>query len=98
MSFATDYFSFKVVDKKLAKRTAIQAQVVEPLRAFNYFTQVDGKSVERVVFALLKFTIPDDKQLQVELAEQQGGRHQSFAVENADLVRASVINELKIVE
>ncbi|MFV0506597.1 MAG: conjugative transposon protein TraN [Bacteroidales bacterium] len=98
VSFATDYFQFKIVDKKLAKRTAIQEQVVEPLRALNYFTQVDGKSVERVVFALPKFTIPDDKQLVVELAEQHGGRHQSLVVENTDIVRASVINELKIVE
>ena len=35
-------------------------------------------------------------QLVVELHEQQGGRHQTFTVENADLVRARVINELKV--
>ena len=28
--------------------------------------------------------------------EKEGGRHQTFTVENADLVRAEVINELKV--
>lgn len=96
--FSTDYFSFKIVDKQVAKRTAIQESVITPLRAHNYFTRVEGRSVQRVVFALPKFTIPDDKQLRIELNEQQGGRHQQFVVENADVVRAKVINELKIVE
>ena len=72
--FNVDYLTFKITDKKVAKRTAIQEQVVW----------------------LPKFTLADDKQLVVELHEQQGGRHQTFTVENADLVRARVINELKV--
>ena len=67
--FNVDYLTFKITDKKVAKRTA---------------------------FTLPKFTLADDKQLVVELHEQQGGRHQTFTVENADLVRARVINELKV--
>ena len=57
---------------------------------------IGGKRTERMVFTLPKFTLADDKQLVVELHEQQGGRHQTFTVENADLVRARVINELKV--
>lgn len=49
-----------------------------------------------MVFTLPKFTIPDDKMLVIELNEQSGGRHQRFTVDNADLVRAKVINELKV--
>ena len=45
---------------------------------------------------LPKFTIPDDKLLVVELYEKNGGRHQTIRVENADIVNAEVINELKI--
>ena len=41
-------------------------------------------------------TIPADKVLVVELNEKSGGRHQSFIVENEDIVRAKVINELKV--
>lgn len=94
--FDVDYITFKIADKKVAKRTAIQEQVIIPLRAYNHALLVDGKKTERTVFTLPKFTIPDDKQLVVELAEKNGGRHQSFVVDNADLVRAKVINELKM--
>ncbi len=94
--FDVDYITFKIVDKKLAKRTAIQEQVIMPLRAHNNLTWIGGKKTERVVFTLPKFTIPDDKHLIIELNEKEGGRHQSFIVNNADLVRAKVINELKV--
>lgn len=94
--FDVDYITFKIVDKKVAKRTAIQEQVVVPLRAHNNLTLIGGKRTERVVFTLPKFTIPDDKHLIIELNEKEGGRHQSFIVENANLVRAKVINELKV--
>ncbi len=94
--FDVDFVTFKIVDKKIMKRTAMQEQVIYPLRAFNYVTRVDGKKNERTVFALPKFTIPDDKKLIVEMYEKQGGRHQSFDVENEDLVRAETVNELKV--
>lgn len=94
--FDVDFITFKIVDKKVAKRTAIQEQVIVPLRAHNNLTLIGGKRTERVIFTLPKFTIPDDKHLVIEMNEKEGGRHQSFVVENADLVRAKVINELKV--
>ena len=96
ISFDIDYIRFKVIDKKVAKRTAMQEQVIYPLRAYNYVTRVNGRDSECTVFALPKFTIPDDKKLVVEMYEKQGGRHQSFEVVNEDLVRAETINELKV--
>lgn len=94
--FNVDYITFKIVDRKITKRTAIQEQVIWPLRAYNNLTVIGGRRTGRTVFALEKFTIPDDKMLVVELNEQNGGRHQRFEVDNADLVRAKVINELKV--
>lgn len=94
--FDVDFVTFKIVDKKVAKRTAIQEQVIFPLRAYNYATRVAGKKSERTVFTMDKFTIPDDKCLVVELSEKNGGRHQSFTIENEDLIRARVIDELKV--
>ena len=85
-----------IVDKKVAKRTAVQEQIILPLRAQNYATLVPGKKSERTVFTMAKFTIPDDKCLVVELNEKNGGRHQSFVIENEDLVRANTINELQV--
>lgn len=94
--FNIDFITFKIVDKKVAKHTAIQEQVVWPLRAYNNLMLIGGKRTERMIFTLPKFTIPDDKMLVIELNEQEGGRHQRFTVDNADLVRAKVINELKV--
>ena len=94
--FDVDFITWKIVDKKVAKRTAIQEQVVQPLRTQNFVLNVAGNSKERTVWTMDKFTIPDDKCLVVELAEKNGGRHQSFTIENTDLVRARVISELKV--
>ena len=94
--FDVDFVTFKIADKKLVKRTAMQEQVVYPLRAYNYVTRVDGRKTECTVFALPKFTIPDEKKLVVEMYEKQGGRHQTFELENEDLVQAETINELRV--
>lgn len=94
--FDVDFVTFKIVDKKIVKRTAMQEQVIYPLRAYNYVSRVNGKDSECTVFALPKFTIPEDKKLLVEMYEKQGGRHQTFEVDNEDLVRAETINELKV--
>ena len=91
-----DFITFKIVDKEVAKRTAIQEQIIFPLRAYNYAVNIAGQKSERTVFTMDKFTIPDDKQLVVEMHEKSGGRHQSFVIENSDIVRAEVINELKV--
>ncbi len=63
---------FKIVDKKVIKRTAMQEQVLRTApRPELYVTVVHGKSYKSVtVFALEKFTIPDDKQLVIEVAEK----------------------------
>ena len=94
--FEVDFVTFKIVDKKVMKRTAIQEQIIFPLRAYNYATLVAGNKDERTVLTFDKFTIPADKVLVVELNEKSGGRHQSFTVESEDIVRAKVINELKV--
>ena len=85
-----------IVDKMEKNLSAIQEQIIFPLRAYNYATLVAGNKDERTVFTFDKFTIPADKVLVVELNEKSGGRHQSFIVENEDIVRAKVINELKV--
>ena len=91
-----DFIVFKIVDKKVAKRTAIQETIIKPVRAYNYMTCVSGKSSESTVFAFEKFTIPDKKQLVVVLFEENGGRHQRFVVKNSDLTRARNIGNLKV--
>lgn len=96
LSFDIDYIRFVVKDKKVAKRTAMQESVIEPVRAYNNLVTVDGKATVRNVFVLPKVTIPDDKVLEVEIYERGGGRHQSYRIENIDLVTAKPIDELKL--
>ena len=96
VAFRTDFIRFKIVDKKVPKRTAIQERVIDPVRSYNEVLVTEGKSDVRTVYAVPQFTIPDDKLLVIELFEKDGGRHQTVRVENADLVAAKQINELKI--
>ena len=94
--FQTDFIKFKIVDKKVPKRTAIQERVLDPVRSYNEVLVTNGKSKVRTVYVVPQFTIPDDKVLVIELVEKNGGRHQTIRVENSDVVAAKVINELKI--
>jgi conjugative transposon TraN protein len=61
--FDIDFIRIKIADKKTAKRTAIQEQLIQPVRAYRYNIRIAGKKTERMVFALQKFTIPGEKQL-----------------------------------
>ncbi len=92
--FEIDFLTFKIVDKKVAKRTAIQETVIKPVRALNHLTSIEGNSTESTVFVFESFTIPDKKELVVELFEKNGGRHQRFIVRNKDLVKARNIGEI----
>lgn len=95
VSFDVDFIRWKIIDKKVVKRTAIQETVIQPVRAFHFVTKIPGQSSERTVFAMNKFTIPDDKRLVVELFEKNGGRHQSFVIGNDDIIHAETISNIK---
>ncbi|WP_286155959.1 MULTISPECIES: conjugative transposon protein TraN [Bacteroidales] len=95
VAFDVDFIRFKVVDKKIAKRTAIQETILNPVRSYNEETVIEGQSTVRTVYVLPKFTIPDDKLLLVELFEKNGGRHQVIRIEGIDIERAKTITKLK---
>ena len=96
MPYSVDFITFKVVDKKVAKRTAIQEQVLQPLRAYHQVMQVRGKDSEHSVFVLEQFALSEDKQLEVTLYERNGGRTLTFYVEQEDLLLAKKIDNLKL--
>lgn len=96
MPYKADFMTFKIVDKKIAKRTAIQERNVQPLRSFNEMREIRGKQTERSVFVLEQFTLPENKQLVVTLFEKNGGRTLSFVLEDRDLLRAKNIDNLKL--
>lgn len=96
MPYAVDFITFKVVDKKVAKHTAIQERMRQPLRAFHQVMWIGAGRSERIVFALEQFTLSEDKQLEVTLYERNGSRTLTFYVEPEDLLLTKKIGNLKL--
>ena len=96
VSFGIDFINFKVVDKKVAKRTVVQERPMIPLRTYKPLNEIGGKAIEQNVFLLDQFTISDDKVLLIEIFEKNGGRHQTLQVENSDLIKARLINDMHL--
>lgn len=94
--FHIDFVNFKVVDKKVAKRTVVQEKVMTPLRIYKPLNEIGGNTTDQNVFLLDQFTITDDKVLIIEIFEKNGGRQQVLQVENSDLVHAKLINDMHL--
>ena len=92
--FQIDFINFKVVDKKIAKRTVVQERPMIPLRTYKPLDGINGKSTEQNVFLLDQFTIAHDKILLIEIFKKNGGRHQTLQVENSDLIKARLIDDM----
>jgi conjugative transposon TraN protein len=89
INYDVDFVKFYIRDKKVAKRTAIQESEVTPVFVYNASsTTIPGPGAIDQVHALRKFTIPDDKNLVVEMFEKGGGRQLSFVVTNSDILKA----------
>ena len=91
ISFEVDARQFIVADRKLAKRTAQQQTPLEILRVCNDPTVVRGHQRQRTVFALQKFTIPDDNVLLLEIIERNGARHQTVEIPAKELLDAKLL-------
>ena len=91
ISFEVDARQFIVADRKLAKRTAQQQTPLDILRVCNDPTVVRGHQRQRTVFALQKFTIPDDKVLLLKIIERNGARHQTVEIPAKELLDAKLL-------
>jgi len=94
--YSIDFVTFKVIDKKVAKRTVAQEQELTPRRMYRPLLPVQPCSSERNVFLLDQFTIADDKVLQIEVFEKNGARHQALHLESDDLFRARRIDQMHL--
>jgi len=91
ISFEVDYRRFVVVDRKAAKRTAQQQRTIEPLRVCNDPSIVRGHQRQRIVFALPKLTLEEDKILLLEITEKDGARHQCLEISSKELLGAKAL-------
>lgn len=94
--FTIDFVNFKIVDKKIAKRTVVQEKPLTPLRMYKPLDSITGKTTDQNVFLLDQFTITDDKVLIIEIFEKNGGRQQVLQVENSDLIKARLIDDMHL--
>lgn len=89
ISYDIDFVKFCIRDKKVAKRTALQESELTPVFVCNASqASIPGPGAIDHVYALSKFTIPDDKNLVGEMFEKGGGRQLSFVVTNNDILKA----------
>lgn len=94
INYDIDQLRFFIRDQKKAKRTATQEIEIRPLYVQNDTPIVRGQSENTFVFALPKFTIPDQKYLAIQLMEKSGGRHLKLDVRNQLLVHSAVLPSL----
>ena len=85
ISFEVEDLHFRIEDRKVAKRTAQQITPLELLRVCNDLRIVRAHQRQRTVFALPKFTMPDDKILVLEIVERNGARHQRIEIRNKQI-------------
>lgn len=82
ISYDIDQFRFFIRDQKKVKRTASQELELIAILAYKFREHVPGKSEVQFVYVLPKFTIPDNKNLIVEMIEKSGGRHLQLVLKN----------------
>ncbi len=88
VGYDIDQLRFYIRDQKRASRTASQELEVLPIFISKSPEGIPGKTRDMFVFALPKFTIPDQKDLVIQLMEKNGGRHLQMKVSNRELLKA----------
>jgi len=94
--FNVDFISFKVSDRKVAKRTVAQERTLTPLRTYKPLLPVMGNTTEKNIFLLDVFTLTKGQVLLIEVVEKNGGRGQVLKIKDSDLVKAQPISKLHI--
>lgn len=95
IDYDIDFVRFYIRDKKKGKRTAVQETEIKPVFVAGNIKQVIAATMNTLVFALEKFTIPDAKLLAIEIGESHGGRHLFMKVGNRKIVGARLLPDLK---
>jgi conjugative transposon TraN protein len=83
ISYDIDQLRFFVRDKKISRRTASQEIELLPISTWQPVEKVPAKGIKSFVVVLPKFTIPNKKDLYLQLTEKNGGRHLHMKVKNA---------------
>lgn len=93
INYDIDQLRFFISDQVRSKRTATQELEIKPLYVHQDTVTVKGQREHTFVFSIPKFTIPDNKQLIVQVMEKNGGRHLELKVKNRAIVRAKALSD-----
>ncbi|URC11959.1 conjugative transposon protein TraN [Flavobacterium sp. B183] len=94
INYDIDQLRFFIRDQKKSKRTASQEIELQPLYATSSSSVIPYKSEIIKVYALEKFTIPENKYLTIQMIEKNGGRHLEVDINNNLTDKVIPITEL----
>jgi len=94
INYDIEQLRFFIRDQKKAKRTASQEIELTPVYVDRPVTQVKGNSQNTVVYALPKFTIPEEKYMAIQLMEKNGGRHLELSVKNRTILNSLLLETI----
>jgi len=86
VGYTVDQLRFYIQDLKKAKRTPSQQLQITPLYIAGNSSVIGSNSVQSIVVAMPKFTIPDQKVLVMEMMEKDGGRNLLIRIRNHHLM------------
>lgn len=66
---------FTIKDKHQSKRTSVQERALLPLYRYRQSAFIEANKAITVIYALPKFSLSKQQYLEIELAEQRGGRN-----------------------
>jgi len=90
IDYNIDQIRFKIEDKKMVRSTNFQQLEIQPLH--QLFNTDSFKHRYRNVFVFKKFTFPDEKVFNIEVAEKQvSGRTISVKVNYKDVLKADTL-------
>jgi len=86
LAFDLDFMKCYIKDAKKAKRSSIQEREITPYYTGELIT-VPGRDQHSWVMAIEKLTVPDNRQLYLEVYEKNGGRNITLRIKNKQLFK-----------
>ena len=93
MKYDIDQLRFFIRDRSRSKRTASQEIELQWLYTTSVSEVIPDKSEVVKVYALEKFTIPENKHLTLQLMEKNGGRNLEVNIKNKSITEVFPIQE-----
>lgn len=95
IDYDLDFLQFYLSDKKKVKRTSFQENKIVPVITVGNTRCIKANSNSLIVVAVKKFTIPDGRQVVIDIHEKEGGRNLTMKVGNRKMLHATVLADLK---